>query len=96
MTAVSVTIPKMLAELIQGERDLEVDGDTVGGALDDLCRHHPELRVHLFDESGGIRRHVRCFHNESLVSDLEVGVAAGDRITVLQAVSGGNQSGQPS
>ena len=48
--------------------------------------------MHLFDETGGFRQHVLCFHNETnlrwLESD-EVPVADGDRLTVLQAVSGG-------
>lgn len=86
---VAVTIPTMLAELVKGERTLELQGTTVGGVLDALFGEHPELRVHVLDESGSIRPHVSCFHNDWTVDDLEEPVADGDSVIVLQAVSGG-------
>ena len=50
---------------------------------------HPELRVHLFDETGDIRQHVSCFHNGAMVADRGVAMAEGDELVILQAVSGG-------
>lgn len=79
----------MLAALIGGERFHDVDGASVAEALDALTQRHPELAVHLFDERGTLRPHVRCFKNDVGVSDLATAVGEGDRVTVLQAVSGG-------
>ena len=51
-----------------------------------------QLAVHLFDEGGGFRTHVLCFHNDTntrWLESLDVLLQDGDRITFLQAVSGG-------
>ena len=89
MATVAVTIPRMLAELVDSERTFTVDGDTVDGALAGVVAVHPELRVHLFEEGGAIRRHVSCFHNGAMVTDRRAPVADGDDVVILQAVSGG-------
>lgn len=89
MATVTVTIPKMLAELVRNGRTHSLAGRTVREALDALCGVYPELQVHMFDESGSLRPHVSCFHNDRTVHDLDTALAEGDRIVVLQAVSGG-------
>jgi sulfur-carrier protein len=85
-----VTIPRMLAELIGGTRRVAADGATVGEALDALTAAHPQLTVHLFDEDHRLRSHVRCFRNDRS-AELTDPVGSSDRITVLQAVSGGSE-----
>lgn len=70
-----------------------VEGATVEEALEDAYRRLPGLRVHLCDESGSLRRHVSCYLNETGIqwlSEDEQRLADGDRITILQAVSGGS------
>ena len=89
MAEVSVTIPKMLAELIRDGRLVGVEASSIGEAIDRLCEIHPELRVHIRDETGGVRRHVSCFHNGHTVRDLSKPLADGDELVILQAVSGG-------
>lgn len=89
MARIEITIPKMLAELVRGDRVFEVEGETIRDALDATCDRHPELRVHIFDETGAIRQHVSCFHNDRTAHDLSAPTADGDRVVVLQAVSGG-------
>ena len=89
MATVTVTLPRMLADLIGGRRHIEVAGDTVDGALAALTATHPELRVHLYDETGAIRTHVSRFHNDATVSDGTAPIAEGDTVVILQAVSGG-------
>ena len=83
-----VVIPRMLADLVDYGRSVQVEGSTVRQVLEALTAKHPELRVHLFDENRRLREHVRCFRNDRS-ANLEDIVAAGDRVTVLQAVSGG-------
>lgn len=92
MARVTVHLPSLLAPVIGGSRRLEIEAATVRGVLDGLMAAHPELRVHLFDESGDFRQHVVCFHNETMtrwMDSLEVPVADGDEVTIMQAVSGG-------
>jgi molybdopterin converting factor small subunit len=88
---VTVRLPGLLAP-IAGASTVGVEAATLAEALDVLVRAHPELRVHLFDESGRFRQHVLCFHNRTntkWVEDLNVQLADGDTITIMQAVSGG-------
>jgi molybdopterin converting factor small subunit len=91
MPRVTVHLPRLLGA-VAGERDIAVEAETLRGALDALVKNRPALQVHLFDETGAIRQHVLCFHNETNVRwlpGLEIPVAAGDSLTIVQAVSGG-------
>ena len=89
MATVTITIPSMLATLIDDDRTLTVQANTVEGAVAALFERHPELKVHLLDERGGIREHVSLFHNDHATRTLIGVLGEGDTITVLQAVSGG-------
>lgn len=92
MPQVTVALPSLLAGVVGGARTLAIEADTLAGALDELVRRHPALKVHLFDESGAFRRHVLCFHNEEStrwLGSLDRPLAAGDVVTIMQAVSGG-------
>ena len=73
-------------------RSVALEAESLGGALTALTRRHPALEVHLFDDGGGLRQHVLCFHNDvnsRWLDSMDVPLAEGDRITILQAVSGG-------
>lgn len=89
MATVHVTIPRMLADLVDGDRRFDVEGATVRGVLDAVVARHPELGVHVFAEDGTLREHVSCFHNERSDRTGQTKVNEGDRVVVLQAVSGG-------
>ncbi len=86
--AVTVTLPRMLADLVGSERRFATNGATVGDVLHAVTTRHPELSVHLFDEQGVIRQHVSVFRNDHM-AEPEAAVDDGDRIVILQAVSGG-------
>jgi molybdopterin converting factor small subunit len=92
MPAATVRIPSLLAEIGDGRKVISVEADTVGGALAALFGVLPQLRVHVFDETGGVRPHVSVFyegrsarHPDRLATNL----TEGSTITILQAVSGG-------
>ncbi|OGL15169.1 MAG: hypothetical protein A3G97_03175 [Candidatus Rokubacteria bacterium RIFCSPLOWO2_12_FULL_69_21] len=88
----TVALPSLLAGIVGGARTLAIEADTLAGALGELVRRYPALKVHLFDESGAFRQHVLCFHNEEStrwLGSLDRPLAAGDAITIMQAVSGG-------
>lgn len=89
---VTVRLPPTLMQVVGGAREVEVEGATVGEALGDLVRQRPELRVHLFDESGGLRLHVLCVCDgvyRGRGESLDAAVSAGAEIGILQAMSGG-------
>jgi molybdopterin converting factor small subunit len=92
MSRVTVQLPSLLGPVVSGADSVGVEGSTVAEALAALVDHHPALKVHLFDETGGFRQPVLCFHNDTnarWLESLDVPVADGDTITIIQAVSGG-------
>jgi len=92
MPQVTVALPSLLAGVVGGARTLPIEAETLAGALDELVRQYPALKIHLFDESGAFRQHVLCFHNEEStrwLGSLDRPLLAGDVITIMQAVSGG-------
>jgi molybdopterin synthase sulfur carrier subunit len=57
-----------------------------------LLASPPELAHYVFDDQHAVRKHVAVFINRTLVQDrqrLTQPVAAGDRVLVVQALSGG-------
>lgn len=92
MSRVVVQLPRVLTDLVGCEPRIAVEGATVGEALRDLVTRHPELDVHLFDESAALRRHVLCFWNETQAREratLDEETSDGDRITIVNSVAGG-------
>jgi len=69
--------------------DHELDGATVAELLRALEQAHPALAGWIVDERGRIRRHINVFVNgEQAAADTVV--AAGDRVEVIPAISGGS------
>ena len=92
MARATLELPSLLRTVLGGRGTLSVEGETVRDALEHAYRQIPALRVHLCDESGNLRRHVLCFHNDINTRWVEGGsprLADGDCITIMQAVSGG-------
>ncbi|HEY8549662.1 MAG TPA: MoaD/ThiS family protein [Vicinamibacterales bacterium] len=91
MARVTLELPSLL-ESVLARRELEIEGQTLQDALEDAYAQLPGLRVHLVDESGRFRQHVLCFVNGTSTRWLDGAdpqLRDGDRITILQAVSGG-------
>ena len=89
--SVSVKIPTQLREATGGEATAEVDGSTVGEALDSLYERYGELRSRIA-EDGGLRRFVNVYvggEDIRFLDGLDTAVEDGDEITILPAVAGG-------
>lgn len=92
MPAVTIELPSMLSPIAGGAPRVEVQAESLAGALQALVARHEALQVHLFDESGNLRQHVLCFHNGTnsrWLESMDAPLCEGDTITILQAVSGG-------
>lgn len=89
---IEVTVPGLLADCTGGRRRFPVEADTLAGSLQRLLEEHPRLRPHLYDEGMRLRKHVLIFYNDDNLAgirDRDRPLAPGDRLIVLQAVSGG-------
>ena len=87
-----VHLPLALREEAGGSATVEVTCATVADALEGLCRAHPTLLRHLFDETGALRPHVNVFVNDAEArtrEGLETAVQSGDEIHVVPSIAGG-------
>jgi sulfur-carrier protein len=70
----------------------EVQGETVGAALESVFAANPRLRGYVLDDQGRVRRHVTVFIGGERIKDpitLSDSVRDSDEIFVMQALSGG-------
>jgi sulfur-carrier protein len=90
--AVEVNVPSLLRDCVGGRGRLTVEGETLRDALEQLFAAYPLLRHHLFLENGRLRQHVLIFYNGeniALLEALDPSLRPGDRIDIVQNVSGG-------
>jgi sulfur-carrier protein len=88
---VTVKIPAQLRAVTHGEDEIEVDGATVGDALDAVFTEHEELRERI-TEDGTLRRFVNVYVSGEDIrfqDGLETALDDGDEVTILPAVAGG-------
>ena len=92
MTNVRVKFPPVLRAATNGAREIEASGNTIREALDDAAARVPALKLHLFDETGRVRQHILCIHNETVVRGPDMvfhRVQPGDEIILANAFAGG-------
>ncbi len=90
--SVTVKLPTQLRDAAGGATTVNVDGDTVGEALNALYDEHGELRSRLADDDGGLRRFVNVYlkgEDIRFLDGLDTTVSDGDEVTILPAVAGG-------
>lgn len=69
-----------------------VQPGTLRTALEAALEAAPRLARYVFDDQRAIRKHVAVFVNEAMVHDrvdLDQRLSAGDRVLVIQALTGG-------
>jgi MoaD family protein len=90
--AVTVKLPAQLRDAAGGATSAEVDGATVGEALEALYDRFGELRTRMAGDDGGLRRFVNVYiggEDIRFLDGLDTPVTDGAELTVLPAVAGG-------
>ena len=86
--AVRVRVGAALSTLLDGKREAETEGATVGEVIQALG-----VRERLCDGEGRLRRHFNIHVNEGedvrLLDGLDTPLADGDAVTILSAIAGG-------
>ena len=88
---VTVKIPSQLRPATDGEGEVEVEGATVGEALDAVFDEHDGLRERI-TEDGTLRRFVNVYVSGEDIrfqDGLDTELSDGDEVTILPAVAGG-------
>ena len=79
------TLPPLFPEL---PRRLEVEGGTVAEVIAKLDRQWPGLGDRLCEPGPALRRHINVYVDRER-ADLSTALAAGSRVDVIAAISGG-------
>lgn len=89
--AITVKIPTQLRSVTGGKDELEVEGSTVGEALEAVFEQHGDLRERI-TQDGELRRFVNVYVSGEDIrfqDGLGTTVEDGAEITILPAVAGG-------
>jgi sulfur-carrier protein len=89
---IEVRVPGLLRDCTQHKTRFLLEAATLAEALTQLVQEYPLLRRHIYDDAGQQRQHVLLFYNDDNIKWLErldVSLQPGDRLSVVQAVSGG-------
>jgi molybdopterin converting factor small subunit len=89
--AITVKLPAQLRDAAGGAAQLQVEGATVGEALESVFALHGELRERLYQD-GDLRRFVNVYlsgEDIRFLDGLRTAVPAGGELTILPAVAGG-------
>ena len=89
---VQVKFTSHLYRFFPGLTELNVEGQTIAEIVASLDEHYHGLADYVVDETGALRKHVNIFIGEDLIDDrkhLQDAVKPGDRVFIMQALSGG-------
>lgn len=87
----SIKIPTPLRQYTGGEAKVEVEGATVGAALDHLVNQYPDLKQHLY-EGDTLRSFVNVFLGDEDVRFLDgtdTEIDPDDNLRIIPSIAGG-------
>ncbi len=89
----TIFIPTPLRPFAGGQDAVEVNAETVSGALESLTQAHPDLRKHLFTGEGKLRAFVNLYLNDEDVRYLPAkeatAITAADALSIIPSIAGG-------
>ena len=89
---VTLEVPRILCDTTGGRREVALRAATIESALARMRAQWPILATLVLDDAGAVRQHVLLLHNGKLtryLGSLDVPLREGDRLQIVQAVSGG-------
>ncbi len=90
----TIRIPTPLRPYAAGNKEVKVQGNTVGAALDSLTTAYPDLRQHLFDGEQ-LRSFVNLYLNQEDIRYLdgaETNLAENDTLMIIPSIAGGAEA----
>ena len=85
-------IPTPLRPYAGGHAVIEVRGERVAEALSDLTAQHPNLKQHIFSETGELRPFVNLFLNDEdirYLEGVETLISESDQLRIIPSIAGG-------
>ncbi len=91
-TRTPIHIPAPLRSYTDGQTTINVQGNSVGDALEDLAHQFPALRHHLFNEEGTLRTFVNIYLNDEDIRYLRhtsTELSEDDELSIVPSIAGG-------
>jgi molybdopterin/thiamine biosynthesis adenylyltransferase/molybdopterin converting factor small subunit len=91
----TVIVPSPVRRHTEGRSRVQVDGSTVGEAIDNLERQYRGVKLRLCDESGQIKPYINVFVNGEEIRALQgIDTALGetDELSIVPAMAGGSSN----
>ena len=88
----TLKIPTPLRSYAGGQSTVTVSGVKVSDALADLTEQHPNLRQHIFNDSGELRPFVNLFLNDEdirYLDGVDTEIAETDLLRIIPSIAGG-------
>jgi molybdopterin converting factor small subunit len=90
--SITLQIPTALRAFTDRKAEVTLEGKTVGEIVHALADHYPDIRPHLFDETGKPRSFINFYvggKNIRGLGGLEAEIADGETLTLVPAIAGG-------
>ena len=91
---VNVYIPTPFVKFTNGQSSILIDQKNVGMVLKELTSQYGQLGQLIFDNQGALPAHINIYVNNQEINSLdglETILEDGDQITIIPALSGGEQ-----
>lgn len=88
----TIRIPTPLRAYTGEASTVDVNGSTVGDALQDLVSTHAELKPHLYTDDGTLRSFVNVYLGDEDIRYLdgaETPLSEGDELSIVPSIAGG-------
>ena len=89
----TVRVSSIISYYTDKQTQFYVSGSTAMAAVQSAVEKYPQLKFHVLDGGGNLRRHVNLFVNDVHVKELggnETKVGEKDVVRILMAAAGGN------
>lgn len=90
----TLRIPTPLRAYTGGQSEIQVQGQQVSAALQNLVGQYPALQPHLFSPDGKLRPYVNLFLEQDNIKDLQgldTPLGENDRLLLIPSIAGGRQ-----
>jgi adenylyltransferase/sulfurtransferase len=77
---------------VGNQNAVDVDGATIGEALQNLVDRHPKLKEHLYGDEGKLRQFVNVYRNNDDIRYLDqdqTEIGPGDEVSIVPSIAGG-------
>ena len=87
-----VRFPNVMKFYVDNQSEFPVTGSTVNEMIAQIVRQHPQVKFHLLDGDGNLRRHFNIFVNGVHIRDLngmETPLKEDDKVILMASAAGG-------